>query len=116
MTQTTDLQLFSWRNSKAEVILKKWLPISISIGLLSGIIMSFFLWFIQTLSETITNYFWIPLAVLIAGLFTALLSKYGYREVEGPGISYLIELKNKKKEIPARTILTRFASSGISLG
>lgn len=116
MNYLPDLHLFKWKNTQTNILMKKWLPISIVIGIISGILMSFFLLFIQTLNEFITTSFWIPIAVLIAGLITALLSKYGFKEVEGPGIAYIIELKNKKLPVPIRTIITRFFSSGISLG
>lgn len=114
MSQRTGLNFF---NVKTEVIIKKWLGISVIIGILSGLLMSIFLYFIQTMTDVLANYDWfIPIAVLLAGLFTALLSKYGYKEVEGPGIDHIIELKNKQMDIPSRSIVTRFLSSGLSLG
>ena len=115
MQQKTALSLFKWRNAQNTVDIKKWLPISFIIGITSGVLMSFFLLFIQILTTMVIS-FWVPLAVLFAGLITALMSKIGYKEVEGPGIAYLIELKNKKLPIPPRSIFTRFISSGLSLG
>ncbi len=117
MSSKTALNFFNWGNFKTDIIIRKWLLISIIIGILSGILMSIFLFFIQTLTNLVSTQFWlIPIAVLLTGLFTALLSKYGYKEVEGPGIAHIIELKNKQKDIPPRSIVTRFLSSGLSLG
>ncbi|MHA2339837.1 MAG: chloride channel protein [Candidatus Hodarchaeales archaeon] len=116
MTSLGELNTLQWQQAKVKYIIKKWLPISTIIGISSGILMAFFLFFIQMIETLIRTYFFIPLAVVIAGLLTAFFIKAGYKEVEGPGIGYIIELKNKEVEIPPRTVATRFLSSGASLG
>lgn len=115
MKDIIKLSLFHIRASNFQYYIWRWLPVAISIGIISGLIMSIFMWVIQTMLS-LSNTEWAPLTIILAGSFTALLSKLGYKEVEGAGISYIVEKKNKREPIELRALGTKFASSSISLG
>ncbi|MHA2103941.1 MAG: chloride channel protein [Candidatus Hodarchaeales archaeon] len=118
MSSLGEVKTLHWQQAKVKYIIKKWLPISTVIGITSGILMALFLFFIQLIEDVIKSIgiIFIPIAVIFAGLLTAFLIKRGYKEVDGPGIGYIIELKNKEVEIPSRTVSTKFLASGVSLG
>ncbi|MHA2363270.1 MAG: chloride channel protein [Candidatus Hodarchaeales archaeon] len=116
MKEIRDWHLFQWGTPRYQNYLRKWIPASIIIGFFSGIAMSFFIYFIQSIGVIVVKTIGIPLGIIIAGGITAVIVKMGYEEVEGPGIGYLLEHKNKHIPIPPRAIATRFTASGVSLG
>ncbi len=108
-------QTFTFRPSRFQYYLLKWLPTALLMGVSVGMVMSVFVFLVQWGQEVIDPAL-APLTIIIAGLITAVMSKRGYSEVEGAGIGYLIEKKNKREPIHPRTILTRFVASTTSIG
>ena len=95
----------------------KWIPVSFIIGIISGIIMAFFIRLIQLIYEAIDeNNFPFYLSVIIGGMICSILLYYKYEEVRSAGISYIIEHKHLKEPIPSRAIPTKFIASAASLG
>lgn len=120
MRDIQDWHLFQWGTQRYQNYLRTWIPAAIVIGFTAGLLMSLFVLFIELIGLLIVNSigltFGIPIAIVLAGGITAILAKKGYTEVEGSGIGYLIEHKNKQQELNGRIIGTRFLASGASLG
>ncbi len=108
-------QIFTVKPSRFQYYIIKWLPTTVLIGISVGMLMSTFVFLVQW-SQEIINPFFAPITITIAGGITAIMSKLGYSEVEGAGIGYLVEKKNKREPIHPRTIITRFTASTTSIG
>ena len=83
MRELQDWHLFQWGTQKYQNYLRKWIPASILIGFSAGILMAGFIFFIQTIGIIVSNnlgILGIPIAIIGAGLLTAILAKR-YREV-----------------------------------
>lgn len=103
------------RKSRIHHYVSRWVPLAIVIGFFSGIVMALFMIFIELLLS-LTSERLAPITIVLAGLIAALLVKFGASEVEGPGITWIIQKKNMRIPISPRVILTRFIGSGASLG
>ncbi|MHA1828422.1 MAG: chloride channel protein [Candidatus Heimdallarchaeaceae archaeon] len=93
----------------------KWFPFAILIGLISGVVMGLFTSVVvnlQRVSRDIPVYYRYP----IIGIVTSLFLYFGFKEVRGAGISFVLKHKNSTKPIPPRSIITKFISSFITLG
>ena len=95
---------------------RKWFPFSIIIGLISGALMGLFIASIVQLWNLVDkiNYYY-ALFPIVGGI-TSLLLYFGFKEVKGAGISYVLTHKNTTTPIPSRTILTKFFASLLTLG
>ena len=95
---------------------RKWFPFSIVIGLISGVLMGLFIASIVQLWNLVDkiNYYY-ALFPIVGGI-TSLLLYFGFKEVKGAGISYVLTHKNTTTPIPSRTILTKFFASLLTLG
>ncbi|MHA1347814.1 MAG: chloride channel protein, partial [Candidatus Heimdallarchaeaceae archaeon] len=94
---------------------RKWFPFSILIGIVSGIIMAIFTSLIVNLQSWLTI---IPVYITypIVGGITSLLIYFGFKEVKGAGISYVLAHKNTNTSMKSRTIFTKFFTSVLTLG
>ena len=108
-------RLLGGKRSQFQYYVSQWLPASVLIGLSSGMLMTLFIFLIQTMWN-ISNASWAPVTIILAGAFTAFLSKQGYTEVEGSGVIQMIDHKNKQEPIRDRALLTKFTSSVTGLG
>ena len=97
------------------VYTKKWFPFAIIIGIISGIMMGLFTSLVVNLqlwtADTIPIYIRYPLV----GAVTSLFLYFGYKEVRGAGISYVLKHKNTTTSIPKRVLLTKFFTSVLAL-
>lgn len=95
---------------------RKWFPFSIIIGLISRVLMGLFIASIVQLWNLVDkiNYYY-ALFPIVGGI-TSLLLYFGFKEVKGAGISYVLTHKNTTTPIPSRTILTKFFASLLTLG
>ncbi len=95
---------------------RKWFPFSIVIGLISGVLMGLFIASIVQLWDLVDkiNYYY-ALFPIVGGI-TSLLLYFGFKEVKGAGISYVLTHKNTTTPIPSRTIFTKFFASLLTLG
>ncbi|MHA1814367.1 MAG: chloride channel protein, partial [Candidatus Heimdallarchaeaceae archaeon] len=85
------------------------------IGIVSGIIMAIFTSLIVNLQSWLTI---IPVYITypIVGGITSLLIYFGFKEVKGAGISYVLAHKNTNTSMKSRTIFTKFFTSVLTLG
>ena len=81
---------------------RKWFPFSIIIGLVSGVLMGLFIASIVQLWNLVDkiNYYY-ALFPIVGGI-TSLLLYFGFKEVKGAGISYVLTHKNTTTPIPSR--------------
>ena len=94
---------------------RKWYPFSILIGIVSGIIMAIFTSLIVNLQNWLTI---IPIYIkypLVGGI-TSLFIYFGFKEVKGAGISYILSHKNTTTPLKTRAIFTKFFTSVMTLG
>ena len=108
-------RLLGGKRSQFQYYVSQWLPASVLIGLSSGMLMTLFIFMIQTMLN-ISNASWAPVTINLAGAIRAFLSKQGYTEVEGSGVIQMIDHKNKQEPIRDRALLTKFTSSVTGLG
>ncbi len=94
---------------------RKWFPFSILIGIMSGILMAIFTSLIVNLQNWLTI---IPVYITypIVGGITSLFIYFGFKEVKGAGISYVLAHKNTSTPMKSRTIFTKFFTSVLTLG
>ncbi|MBY8999728.1 MAG: chloride channel protein [Candidatus Heimdallarchaeota archaeon] len=94
---------------------RKWFPFSLLMGMISGVLMGLFTSLIVNLQiwlDIIPVYIRYP----VVGGITSLILYFGFKEVRGAGISYVLKHKNTTTAIPARVILTKFFTSALTLG
>ena len=95
---------------------RKWFPFSIIIGLISGVLMGLFIASIVQLWNLVDKIDYYYALFPIVGGITSLMLYFGFKEVKGAGISYVLTHKNTTTPIPSRTILTKFFASLLTLG
>lgn len=94
---------------------KKWFPFAVIIGLISGILMGFFTSFVVKM-QLLSDYLPLFVRYPLIGIVNALFIFWGFKEVQGAGISFILTHKNTGKDIPPRTLITKFVSSSVTLG
>ncbi len=95
---------------------KKWFPFAILIGLISGIMMGLFTSLVVNLEIWTIDIIPIYIRYPLVGSVTSIFLYFGYKEVRGAGISYVLKHKNTTTAIPKRAILTKFFTSVLALG
>ena len=76
---------------------RKWFPFSILIGIISGVLMGLFTSLIVNMQiwlDVIPIYIRYP----VVGGITSLMLYFGFKEVKGAGISYVLKHKNCKMQ------------------
>jgi len=95
---------------------KKWFPLAIVIGIISGILMGLFTSLVVNLEKWTVDTIPIYIRYPLVGVVTSLFLYFGYTEVRGAGISYVLKHKNTTTSIPKRVLLTKFFTSVLALG
>ena len=95
---------------------KKWFPFAIIVGLISGIMMGLFTSLVVNLEIWTVDIIPIYIRYPLVGAVTSIFLYFGYNEVRGAGISYVLKHKNTTTAIPKRVLLTKFFTSVITLG
>jgi len=95
---------------------RKWFPFAIIVGLISGIMMGLFTSLVVNLQIWTEDIIPIYVRYPIVGAVTSLFLYFGYKEVKGAGISYVLKHKNTTTPIPKRVLLTKFVASVLTLG
>ena len=98
---------------------RKWFPFAILIGGICGVMMALFtslivnlqVW-IDFLPSEIKFFVFYPLV----GGVTSILIYLGFKEVKGAGMSHVLAHKNTTTPLKPRTLLTKFATSVLTLG
>ncbi|MFX0108458.1 MAG: chloride channel protein [Candidatus Hodarchaeota archaeon] len=90
-------------------------PASLFIGVICGLFMALFQYLIDQTSLLLSG---IPLflAPLIGGAFSGAFIYFGYREIEGSGISKAIELTHDPVDLKPRVAVTKMLATSVSLG
>ncbi len=94
---------------------RKWFPFAALIGAVCGVLMSLFTALVVNLQvwlDVIPIYVRFP----IVGGITSLFLYFGFREVRGAGMSFVLKHKNTTTPIRPRVILTKFITSVLTLG
>ncbi len=98
---------------------RKWFPFAILVGGICGVLMALFTSLIVNLQVWIN---FLPSEVKffafypIVGGVTSVLLYFGFKEVKGAGMSHVLAHKNTTTPLKARTLLTKFATSVLTLG
>jgi len=95
---------------------KKWFPFAIIIGILSGVLMGLFTSLVVNLQKWTVGSIPIYIRYPLVGAVTSLFLYFGFKEVRGAGISYVLKHKNTTTAIPKKALLTKFFASVLTLG
>ncbi len=113
--EMTFKQRFSIQLTKYWKYTRKWFPFAVLIGAVSGVLMSLFTALVVNLQvwlDVIPIYVRFPLV----GGITSLFLYFGFQEVRGAGMSFVLKHKNTTTPIRPRVILTKFFTSVLTLG
>ncbi|MHA1204781.1 MAG: chloride channel protein [Candidatus Heimdallarchaeaceae archaeon] len=94
---------------------KKWFPFAIITGIISGVVMGLFGSLVVNTQKWLSQIS-ILISFPLTGALISLFLYFGFDEVRGAGISYILEHKNTGKKIPMRVIWSKFIASFLTLG
>lgn len=94
---------------------KKWFPFAIITGIISGVVMGLFASLVVNTQKWLSQIS-ILISFPLTGALISLFLYFGFDEVRGAGISYILEHKNTGKKIPIRVIWSKFVASFLTLG
>lgn len=95
--------------------IKQWFPIALVIGLVVGVVMSFFHMLIIVFSRILLEIS--PLIIMsVAAIAILVLNRIDFENPEENGISYVIKKRHQEETIPLEVGGKKFLTSGIVLG
>ena len=104
LEETPRISRFKIQFRKYWAYTKKWFPFAIIIGAISGVMMGLFTSLVVNLQIWTVGRIPIYIRYPLVGAVTSLFLYFGYNEVKGAGISYVLKHKNTTTAIPKKAL------------